>query len=87
MTGRKAEAVAESRIGPPDRELLAASRLAGICPVCQRPIEGGGYGTGRLADGLFDSLDCVAIYWYPARLSTGDKAHERDQAPIPLEEQ
>lgn len=51
----------------PDRQLLAACRLADICPVCERPIEGGGYGTGRIADGLFCSLDHVAEYWYSPR--------------------
>lgn len=67
----KAEAVAENRTWP-DRERLAVSRLAGVCPVCERPIEGGGYGSGRIADGLFCSLECYAVYWYPAR-SAGER--------------
>jgi hypothetical protein len=64
--------VSESKIWP-DREMLAASRLAGICPVCGKPVEEGhGYGTGRVADGLFCSLDCVAVYWYPPRPAGGE---------------
>jgi hypothetical protein len=50
--------------------MLAACRLAGVCPVCDKPIEGGGYGTGRIDDGLFCSLECVAIYWYEPRSGT-----------------
>lgn len=62
--------MAESKVWP-DREMLAASRLAGICPVCGKPVEGGGYGTGRVADGLFCSLDCLAVYWYSPRPDGG----------------
>lgn len=77
----EAEAVAENGTVP-DRERLAVSRLAGVCPVCERPIDGGGYGTGRIADGLFCSLECLAVYWYPAR-SAGERprsAGEREGA-------
>ena len=62
--------MAESRVWP-DRELLATCRLAGVCPVCGQPVEGGGYGTGRIADGLFCSLNCLADYWYSPRPPDG----------------
>jgi hypothetical protein len=77
----EAETVVENRTGP-DRERLAVSRLAGVCPVCERPIDGGGYGSGRIADGLFCSLECFAVYWYPTR-SAGERprsAGEREGA-------
>jgi len=35
------------------------------CPACGRPLPpSGGYGTGRLADGLYCSLDCLAAVVY-----------------------
>ena len=80
----RTDAWAEQEVGPvsrskawPDRELLAASRLEGVCPVCGCPIEGGGYGTGRIADGLFCSLDHLADYWYSSHHPGEDQGEER----------
>jgi hypothetical protein len=57
----------------PDRELLASGRLAGICRVCEQPIQGGEYRTVRMAGGLFCSLTCLAIPWYsPRRADVGE---------------
>ena len=67
--------MAESRPWP-DREMLAACRLAGVCPVDGKPIEGGGYGTGRIADGIFCSLDCLASTGTRPVHRTEGRAHE-----------
>lgn len=59
------------RYGLPARESLAVHRLAGECPQCAAPVGEDAYGTGRVADGLFCSLSCLADYWYqdPGSLS------------------
>ena len=35
----------------------------GLCPQCGRPLPGDPVGTGRIVDGYFCSLDCIAIYY------------------------
>ena len=46
------------------REVAATARRLGVCPACGRTLDGPGYGTGRIADGNFCSLGCVADFWY-----------------------
>lgn len=47
-------------------EHIQAAYRAGVCPTCGSAITDGGYGTGRLADGKFCSLDCFARFAYPS---------------------
>ena len=42
----------------------AMARRLGVCPACGSTVDTSGYGTGRVADGNFCSLACVADYWY-----------------------
>lgn len=42
--------------------VLTLSSQLGVCPKCGREIEGPGYGSGRLSDGLFCSLSCYAEF-------------------------
>lgn len=59
----------------PGRELLAASRLAGVCPVRGRPTEGGGYGTGRTAGGRSRSLGHLFDCSYSPRSQEEEEGH------------
>jgi hypothetical protein len=61
------------QVEPPDRMRLAAARLSGRCPMCGKPLGEAPYGTGRVADGIFCSLECLSRYHYEGRpLSRGD---------------
>jgi hypothetical protein len=46
------------------RRQIEAARRRGICPACGDPLPPppAPIGTGRRADGLFCSLDCLARY-------------------------
>jgi hypothetical protein len=65
QTPRVSESVGESGdLRARKREAAAAARRLGVCPACGAELDGPGYGTGRIADGDFCSLACVADYWY-----------------------
>lgn len=53
-------------MGQADEKLarIAAAREQGVCPGCGRPLPPppAPVGTGRHADGLFCSLDCLTIF-------------------------
>jgi hypothetical protein len=48
------------------QDLIRYGYRLNVCPNCLAPIpkRGGGYGSGRLADGLFCSLKCFGDFWY-----------------------
>ena len=45
-------------------ELLAIALRDGYCPVCGQTLTKPGYGSGKIADGLFCSLRCFSDFWY-----------------------
>ena len=47
-----------------EREALAVALREGCCPVCGKALAEPGYGSGKLADGLFCSLRCLSEFWY-----------------------
>lgn len=60
------------------REAAAIARRLGVCPACGKKLDGPGYGTGRIADGDFCSLNCVADYWYSDPGRGGRSMYSRD---------
>jgi hypothetical protein len=47
-------------------ENIRSAAESGTCPNCGRVVEpGSGLGSGRIADGIFCSLDCFASFHYP----------------------
>jgi len=51
-----------------------------ICPTCAAAIpENGGYGSGRIADGRFCSLDCYGKYHEAAIRKRGEAAIARSR--------
>jgi len=48
---------------------LLSYRAERRCPNCGMHYRSaGGYGSGRVDDGVFCSLDCFAKFWYEGRL-------------------
>lgn len=59
MTFEEVRRAEEERTG-----LLTSALRGGYCPKCGKILTEPGYGTGRLADGLFCSFRCFSDFWY-----------------------
>jgi hypothetical protein len=55
------------------RDQIARAGELGVCPNCDKPLGEDRVGSGRLSDGVFCSLDCIAMFhhdYFSARIRT-----------------